>query len=75
MFTIRMKLFDNINELEVFEINGKKADIEDFGQYNVEQSKFYPKLPTSIILSKYDINVDNYKVIAELLEKRLHFWQ
>lgn len=68
MFTIRMKLFDNINELEVFEINGKKADIDDFGQYNVEKSKFYPKLPTSIILSKYDINVDNYKVIAELLE-------
>lgn len=71
-------------DLSEFKINGKEADYEDFGEkddlcpeqaddYGCGNMRFIPKLPTQLILDKYQINVDEYKEICEQLEEKLSF--
>lgn len=67
-------------ELQVFTINGKQANEEDFGVKIMRDGScmdnecgcsFHPKLPTSEVLSKYGITVDEYSEIAHKLESEL----
>ena len=61
-------------DVEIFTINGKEADLDDFGEvkkgdigrYQCELSGFAAKMPSSVILDKYQITVDEY---AEIVEK------
>lgn len=69
--------------LEVFTINGKSADIEDFGDvydhdeenadpYGCGDMYFEPKLPTSDVLKHYNITVDEYNTICMELKEKLY---
>lgn len=69
-------------ELEIFTINGKAADCEDFGDtidYNEKERKHYScgnvqfksKLPTSEVLQRYNITIDEYNTICAKLEDEL----
>ena len=66
--------------LSKFEINGIRADVEDFGETNVSgdcmegtcHSWFTPKLPVYEVLHKYGINLDGYSKICEDLEDKLY---
>lgn len=68
-------------ELQVFKVNGNDADYEDFGVKIMRDGScmdnecgcsFHPKLPTSEVLSKYGITVDEYAEIANELESKLN---
>lgn len=65
--------------LEKFEINGIKADYEDFGTkedkapelaepYCCGNMRFTPKLATQEVLDKYKINVSEYNKICDKLD-------
>ena len=81
---LKCKACDSLCSLEIFTINGIKADERDFGEqydadpdnadeYACANMKFFPKLPTSEVLKKYNITVDEYKEICEKLDKELSF--
>ena len=70
--------------LREFSINNVEADYSDFGEkedlrpdladnYGCGNMTFTPKLPTQLILDKYNISVDEYKEICEQLEEKLSF--
>ena len=68
-------------QLEVFTINGKAANCDDFGDtfdhnegakepYGCGDMRFEPNLPTSEVLQRYNITVDEYNTVCmELLKK------
>lgn len=69
--------------LEVFTINGKGADQDNFGDmydYDAESAEPYacadmhfdPKPPTKEVLDKYHITEKEYDTICYELEYRLH---
>jgi len=69
-------------KLEVFIINGIAANSMDFGDvydhnekakepYGCGDMYFEPKLPTSEVLQRYNITVDEYNTICRELEKKL----
>ena len=68
--------------LEVFTINGEKAQESDFGEgrddspesaedYACGDHQFHPKLPTQEVLDKYKINLSEYAEICGKLESAL----
>jgi hypothetical protein len=71
--------------LATFKINGMDAEEEDFKEYardigrdNAEpyccgNMVFKAKFPTTEILNKYSITLEQYKVIADALEDLLSF--
>lgn len=70
-------------ELEMFTINGKTAEYRDFGSvfdhnesekepYGCGDMYFEPKLPTSEVLQRYNITVDEYNTICIELENKLY---
>lgn len=70
-------------ELEVFTINGKAANYRDFGdvyEHNEEAKEpygcgdmyFESKLPTSEVLQRYNITVDEYNTICTELKNKLY---
>ena len=70
-------------ELEVFTINGIAANSMDFGDVydHNEKSKepygcgnmyFEPKLPTSEVLQRYNITIDEYNTICMELRNKLY---
>lgn len=78
MADIKIKPFGALCDLEQFEINGMRADYEDFGDkydchpdiaepYGCGDMRFIPKLPTIEILNKYNITTDEYNEICEKL--------
>ena len=69
-------------ELEIFTINGKAADSEDFGDvfdhnerikepYGCADMHFDPKPPTKEVLDKYHITEEEYDTICNELEDKL----
>ena len=79
-----IEVYSALCSLSVFEINGITADYDDFGvkedispetaaDYSCGDMHFTPKLATSEILKKYNINVDEYNEICEELEDKLSF--
>ena len=70
-------------ELQVFTINGKNADYEDFGVKIMRDGscmdnecgcEFHSELPSSEVLAKYEITVDEYAEIARKLESELRLY-
>lgn len=70
-------------ELEVFTINGIAANSMDFGNmydhneeakepYGCGDMYFESKLPTSDVLQRYNITVDEYNTICIDLENKLY---
>ena len=70
-------------ELETFTINGKAANSTDFGDafdhdeeysepYGCGSMYFEPKLPTSEVLQRYNITVDEYNTICMELKDKLN---
>lgn len=70
-------------ELEVFTINGIAANYRDFGNvfdHNEEVEELYgcgdmyfkPNLPTSEVLQRYNITIDEYNTICMELENKLY---
>lgn len=68
--------------LEVFAINGKRAEQSDFGDtfdhriedaepYACADMQFEPKPATNDILDKYGINMDEYKEVCLKLREEL----
>lgn len=66
--------------LEVFKINGKDANTDDFGEMETTGGScmdsacgcdFVPKMPKQEILDKYNINLDEYSDICEELRDTL----
>ena len=81
---LECKAYNSLCKLEVFTINGIEADENDFGEhydvgwYSAENycctnMKFFSQLPTTEVLNKYNITVDEYKEICEKLDKELSF--
>ncbi len=67
--------------VESFTLNHKPAKIEDFGEIETEKGdsgytctgiRFDPKLPTTEVLTKYHITVDDYKNISSMLNSVIH---
>lgn len=69
-------------ELEIFTINGKYADSEDFGDiydhntelagpYSCGNKCFDPKLSTKEVLDKYHLTEEEYNTICNKLEDKL----
>jgi hypothetical protein len=64
---------------EVFKINGVNAELEDFGSIEKEQGGWYScknirfqhKLPTTAVLQKYRISLEQYAEVVRELERRL----
>lgn len=78
MVDIKIKPFETVCELKQFEINGMRAYYKDFGDkydynpnigepYGCGDVRFTPKPPTTEILNKYNITVDEYNEICEKL--------
>lgn len=76
---LKLKCYDCLCSLEVFEINDIKADYNDFGtkedvdsynapDYGCGNMQFTPKLATQKVLDKYQITIDDYKKICEELD-------
>lgn len=70
-------------ELEIFTINGKKANSMDFGDtydhdtenaepYSCGDTYFDSKPPTKEVLDKYNITKEEYYNICNKLEDKLH---
>lgn len=70
-------------KLEVFTINGKAANYRDFGgvfdhnekarePYGCGDMQFEPELPTSEVLERYKITVDEYNTICMELKNKLY---
>lgn len=64
---------------ETFIINGKRADVDDFGstvdmdsehaeQYACGDRQFVPQMPTDEVLEKYGINLKEYAEICNKLQ-------
>lgn len=69
--------------LQVFIINGKEANQNDFGEaydhdeenaesYGCGNTYFEPKSPTKEVLDKYNITEEEYYNICNELEDKLH---
>lgn len=67
--------------LETFKVNGIDADRDDFGDVNVgdsdeayvcENRRFEPKMPTTDILKKYSITLEEYSDICDALKDALY---
>ena len=81
---IKCEAYHSLCALSVFEINGINADYEDFGEkedrnpwgaedYCCGDMRFEGKRPTTEILEKYKITIDEYNEICDLLEEKLSF--
>lgn len=81
---LEVKVFSVLCALEVFRINGIEADSDDFGElydaspqtaeeYGCGNKVFESRMPTSDILKKYNIDVDEYSKICDKLEGLLSF--
>ena len=68
--------------LDIFSINGKDAEQEDFGKvydhdkestrpYGCGNMYFEPKPPTKVVLDKYNITEEEYYNICNELENKL----
>ena len=66
--------------LATFTVNGKKADLNDFGSKisndgspmkNECSYHFYPKEQTQEILNKYEIDANDYQIICDRLVRTL----
>ena len=64
---------------DIFKINDKDADLEDFGEgvdhgrssadaYCCGDMRFDAHLPTQAVLDKYGINADQYRQVCDTLE-------
>jgi hypothetical protein len=71
-------------ELEHFEINGMRADYDDFGEkydhdsenaedYGCGDMRFDSKAATEEVLNKYGITTEEYDKICDELEEKLSF--
>ena len=67
-------------------VNGVSINVDDFGdnydadafgaeQYCCGDHRFEPKLPTSEVLKKYDLDVEGYRAVCDELESVLHVGQ
>ena len=76
--------FSSLCELKEFNINGKKADYNDFGEkydhdsenaddYGCGDMRFDRKESTKKILKKYKIDEKEYQEICDKLESELSF--
>ena len=81
---IKIKPYRCLCDLEEFEINGIKAEYEDFGRlydhspntaepYGCGDMQFTDIKPTEKILDKYRITVEEYYEICEKLESVVSF--
>lgn len=81
---LEFEVFDCLCEPKIFKINDVSADYNDFGikedtlpvsaySYMCENMEFTAKLPTSVVLDKYGITVDEYHDICDRLEAGLSF--
>lgn len=68
-------------DVEVFEINNIKADLEDFGEKNLDSlgnytcslRGFTPFLPTDEVLEKYKISLRDYREVIEVLNEGFNY--
>lgn len=66
--------------LKVFKINGKDASEDDFGETNIGGSardgtchaSFIHGYPTTEVLEKYGITLEEFKEVCEALEDKLY---
>ena len=73
--TCTLKAFDMLPcEVEVFVINGVKADEMDFGEITIEHDEHYgccidfkENPPTTEVLAKYNIDKQEYEEILDIL--------
>lgn len=74
-----IKAYSALCELEVFTINGIKADYDDFGdkrdvsrydaeEYGCGNMQFRPKPATQEILDRYGINITEYNEVCDKLD-------
>jgi hypothetical protein len=68
---------DDYEKIDVFDINFIHGNLDDFVEqvyYDEKLDELYhkPKLPTSKMLSKYQINVDDYKEVVDTILERLN---
>jgi len=79
-----IKIFDALCSTEVFTINGKRADSNDFGDqgdndsanaedYACGDMRFETQPPTADVLEKYEIDELEYWTIANKLAEGLSF--
>ena len=80
-----INVFSALCALETFKINGIDADENDFKEYKEDIGREYAepyccgnmvfkaKFPTTEILNKYNITLEQYTFIAEKLEDLLSF--
>jgi len=84
--TLEIKSYSSLCELEVFRINGVKAEYEDFGTkedrdkdhaepYCCKDMRFIGREPTNEVLKKYSITREDYATIVQRLEESLSFGQ
>ncbi len=82
--THEIKVFGEFCSTEVFTINGKSADSDDFGgqgdydsanaeDYACGDMQFEQKPPTADVLAKYEIDELEYWTIANKLAEELSF--
>ena len=82
--TLKLKSLKYYCDLEEFEINGIKAEWEDFGEkfdadednaepYGCGNMTFIAKALSTEILKKYDITAEEYDSICKELEEKLSF--
>ncbi len=82
--TLELKIYSCLCATEVFNVNGIKADTDDFGSsydespedaedYGCGNRVFEAKHPDDDILKKYGINNDEYSEIAVRLTDSLSF--
>ena len=80
----KIEVYGCLCETKVFEINGIKAEHEDFGwkgdldranaePYGCGDMTFVPKEPNADVLKKYNITVEEYNEICAELALKLSF--
>jgi hypothetical protein len=82
--TYTLKVYGSLCATENFEINGIKADSDDFGHgcdtnpdaaedYGCGNREFIPEPSTEEVLQKYGITEDEYRQIGFDLKEKLSF--
>jgi len=78
----KIEAYDALCELSVFEINSIPADYGDFGEkydadpenacdYGCGNMQFFPQPATDEVLNKYNISIDEYNEVADVLCDKL----
>ena len=62
----------NINKIIMYLAKRSKTYEESKESYGCEDMQFEPKLPTSEVLQRYNITVDEYNTICTELENKLY---